>query len=367
MYQGINPGCSGKPPSGESFVKVLLVGHGAIADRHINAFRQGGAEVVAVAGRDLERVRAFASARDIPHAFADHRSALESVAVDIVSVATPPAAHAAITIDSLDAGAHVLCEKPFAMTPAEARAMVQAAERAGRLLGCWSSRQQFMWGLQESLRLAAEGALGDVLHVHIDFQWRDLVPGLSFQPESPWFLDSSYNGGGVLADWGSYWIDMALAFLPSARATHVVGTTFLGMDGRQPPEGYVRDAEELATAMVTFDTGASLVVQLTSRVHQPTRHAMRVWGTRGGVSFNPFDTKAGAVVEFSHGEGADQVTTPLVAPSELSMHDGPGIDFVDAVRTGRPPAAPGDRALQVVEITDAIYRSARTGRPVAIG
>lgn len=342
---------------------VAVVGAGAIARRHVAAFRAAGADVVAVAGRDLARAQALASELGIPQAFAGHRAALAASGCDIVTVATPPSCHAEVTIDALRAGAHVLCEKPFAMGAPEARAMVAEAEGAGRLLGCWSSRHQFLWGLSHAIDLVGKGELGRVVHVHVDFQWRDLVPGITYQPESRWFLDSAVNGGGVLADWGSYWVDMALALLPEGdRPQSVLGQTFLGMDRRPLPAGLVRDAEELALAMATFQSGASVVVQLASRLHQETRHEMRVWGTEGGCAFNPFDASGGAALRLWREEG-DEV---LVAPLALSMHDGPAIDFVEAVREGREPAAPGRRAALTVEITDAVYRSAREGRAVEL-
>jgi predicted dehydrogenase len=339
---------------------VLIVGPGAIARKHVAGFRAAGADVVGVAGRDLGRAQAFASEVGVEHGFEGHMAGLEALRPDIVSVATPPASHAAITIDALRAGAHVLCEKPFAMTAAEADAMVAAADESGRLLGCWSSRHQFLWGLSQAIRLAHAGDLGRVVHVHVDWQWRDLVPGLSYQPECPWFLDSAWNGGGVLADWGSYWIDMVLALLPEGdRPVSVLGHTFLGMDARSVDTP--RDAEELAMAMVTFESGASAVLQLAARVHQDTNHRMRVWGTGGGVSFNPFDTGADAAYTmYDMAEG----TSVARAPGPLSMHDGPPADFVAAVRDGRPPAAPGARAARVVGITEAIYQSARDRRAV---
>ncbi len=344
--------------------EVLIVGAGGIADRHVAGFRAGGATVAGVSSRNLDRARAFADAMDIPHAYASHREALERCDAEIVTVATPPASHAEITIDALESGRHVLCEKPFAMDAAEARSMVAAAQRSGRTLGCWSSRHLFMWGLDNAVTTARDGGFGRVVHVHVDFQWRDLVPGLSFQPESPWFLDSRWNGGGVLADWGSYWIDMVMAVLPpDDRPVSVLGSTFLGMDDRTPPEGFVRDAEELALAMVTFRSGASAVLQLASRVHQETRHTMRVWGTQAGAAFNPFDAGPEATFTLSTDDGRTEI---LEAPGPRSMHDGPAIDFLAAVREGREPATPGGRAALVVEICDAIYTSARAGRAVEL-
>jgi predicted dehydrogenase len=281
-------------------------------------------------------------------------------------VATPPASHAEITIDALDAGRHVLCEKPFAMTAAEARAMVDASQRNDRLLGCWSSRQQFMWGLDTAITAATKGTLGHIVHVDVDFQWRDLIPGISYQPECRWFLDSSWNGGGVLADWGSYWIDMVLALIPDAKPRSVLGTTFLGIDQRPLPADVKRDAEELAQAMITFDTGASAHVSLAARVHQDTKHEMRVWGTEGGMAFNPFDTGPDCTVTWWRDVDGQMVTEHLKADGPRSMHDGPAIDFVAAVAEGRPPAAPGERAATVVAITEAIYTSATESRGVEL-
>ena len=346
---------------------VLIVGPGAIARRHVENFRKAGADVVAVCGRDVDRSRAFAAELGISHAFASLDDALAAVDAPIVSVATPPASHHDITVAAVGAGRHVLCEKPFSMTAAEAASMVEAAERAGVLLGCWSSRHQFLWGLDNAIALAHKGAFGRVIQVHVDFQWRDLIPGLSYQPECPWFLDSAVNGGGVLVDWGSYWIDMILALLPGDRPMSVLGSTFLGVDRRPlPPGATVRDAEEVASAMVVFASGAHAVVQLASRVHGDIRHQMRVWGTDAGCVFNPFDAGPDAAFTLYRDRDGSPLTETMVAPAARSMHGGPALDFVQAVQAGRAPAAPGWRAAQVMAITEAIYQSAASGAAVTL-
>jgi predicted dehydrogenase len=171
----------------------------------------------------------------------------------------------------------------------------------------------------------------------------------------------------VLADWGSYWIDMVLAMLPDNPPRWVLGRTFLGIDRRPLPSDVVRDAEELAQAMITFADGASASVSLASRVHQETRHEMRVWGEQGGMAFNPFDVGPNATVTYWRDVDGEMITEHLVAGEARSMHDGPAIDFVAAVAQGRQPAAPGERAAAVVEITEAIYQSSRENRPVEVG
>src|SRR5437899_9934278 len=113
------------------FLGVGIIGAGAILKRHATAYRclPELAKLIAVA--DIDEPRAGVAKREhgFLHAYTDYRALLDRKDIDVISICTPPASHASIVIDALEAGKHVLCEKPMALTLADADRMIQVADR----------------------------------------------------------------------------------------------------------------------------------------------------------------------------------------------------------------------------------------------
>jgi len=187
----------------KSAAGAVVVGTGFGVFTHLRALRNAGFEVRALVGRDLEKTRSRARLLEVPRACASLAEALTDPAVSVVTIATPPATHAALALEAVRAGKHVLCEKPFAMNLAEAREMLAAAERAKvvHLLGV-----EFRFATPHELlrRTIATGAIGQPRQAL--FAW--LVPFLSDPgAETPeWWRDAA-RGGGFLGAWGSHIID----------------------------------------------------------------------------------------------------------------------------------------------------------------
>src|SRR5258706_4092098 len=112
-------------------LRVLVVGTGFGCRIQVPAFRGAGFKVAGLVGTDLARTRERAAANGVPEAFADLGKAIDATGADVVAISTPPFTHCELSIQALEAGCHVLCEKPFARDAAEARAMLAAAEKAG--------------------------------------------------------------------------------------------------------------------------------------------------------------------------------------------------------------------------------------------
>jgi predicted dehydrogenase len=186
-----------------SALGAVVVGTGFGVFTHLRALRNAGIEVRALVGRDPAKTRARAQLLEVPRACGSLREALDDAAVKIVTIATPPATHAALVHEAVGAGRHVLCEKPFAMNLAEARGMLQAAERAGvvHTLGV-----EFRFATAHELlrRTIASGAIGEPRQAL--FAW--LVPFLSYPgAQTPEWWEDEARGGGFLGAWGSHLID----------------------------------------------------------------------------------------------------------------------------------------------------------------
>src|SRR3954466_15368334 len=184
-------------------VCAVVVGTGFGVLTHLRAMRGAGIEVLALVGRDPDKTADRAARFDVPHATTVLDEALALPGVDAVAVATPPATHAEIVLAAIDAGKHVLCEKPFARDRAEADSMVQAAERAGivHLLG---TEWRFATGQVLLRRTVESGRIGEPRHGLFELQ---LPTHADVAAELPdwWQLESA--AGGWLGAYGSHVID----------------------------------------------------------------------------------------------------------------------------------------------------------------
>ena len=182
---------------------AVVVGTGFGVFTHLRALRNAGIEVRALVGRDPAKTQARAKLLGVPRACTSLREALDDKGVHIVTVATPPSTHAVLVHEAVDAGKHILCEKPFAMNLAEARGMLAAAERAQvvHVLGV-----EFRFATPHELlrRTIAAGAIGQPRQAL--FAW--LVPFLSHpDAQTPDWWEDAAQGGGFLGAWGSHLVD----------------------------------------------------------------------------------------------------------------------------------------------------------------
>lgn len=187
-------------------VGVAVVGTGFGCLTHVRALRAAGFDVVALVGRDASKTAARAERFEIPNACASLGAGLQLPNVEAVTIATPPHTHAPLALEAIEAGKHVLCEKPFTRDAAQARELLAAADHAGvvHLLG---NEMRFTAGQALLTRLVLEGAVGDpqlatfVLHVPMLADPASDVPA--------WWGDP-LQGGGWLGAHGSHVVDQAL-------------------------------------------------------------------------------------------------------------------------------------------------------------
>jgi predicted dehydrogenase len=280
-----------------SAVGTAVVGTSFGCLTHVRAMRAAGFDVLALVGRDPERTNARAERFDVPNALTSLAGALALPGVDAVAVATPPHTHAAIVLEAVAAGKHVVCEKPFARDAAEAQTMLDAATGAGvvHLLGT-----EFRWSTGQALaaRLIAQGAIGEprlatfILHVPLLADPEGELPA--------WWADADQGGG---------WL--------GAQAAHVVDqvrTTLGEFDGVSASLPLVADrsmtAEDSYTVHFRTRTGVDGIMQSTAGAHGPPLFVTRIAGTRGTVWVD-FDT-----VSIADANGQRQVPVPedLVLP-----------------------------------------------------
>ena len=182
---------------------VGIVGLG-FGRAHIPAFQANGCRVVAVCQRDRASAQAIADRYGVEQVFTRWEEMLEQARPEVVVIATPPRLHLAIALRALAGGAHVLCEKPLALTRSEARAMAEAAAGAGRV-GMTGFNWRFTAAMRRFNAMVQEGALGRVFHV----QARFLGSRFADEAAAPtWRMDRAEAGHGAMGDMGVHLIDL---------------------------------------------------------------------------------------------------------------------------------------------------------------
>jgi len=264
---------------------AVVVGTGFGARVHVPALRAAGFDVAALVGRDSDRTRRRADRLGVPDALTDVGAALARPDVQAVTIATPPSTHAAIAVAAARAGKHVLCEKPFAMTSAEAEAMLDAASEAGvtHLVG-----HEFRWAVDRATvgRAIASGAIGEprfatfVSHVALVADPDAKVPS--------WWFDAE-SGGGWLGASGSHAVDQVRAWLGEfAEVSARLGI----VSARQGV------AEDSFTVRFRLASGLDGVLQQTAAAWGALAGVTRVAGTDGTVWIDgdePWIADAGGV------------------------------------------------------------------------
>jgi xylose dehydrogenase (NAD/NADP) len=289
------------------------------------------AELVAVASRTQARADAYAAEQGIPRAHGSYEALLEDPGVEAVYISLPNGPHVEWSVRALEAGKHVLCEKPLARRPEDVERAFEAAEGASRLL-----MEAFMWRHHpQTARLAeiAATGIGELRLVRASFSFTISGADVRLDPEL---------GGGALMDVGCYCVSGArlLAGEPAAVTAHrVLGPS--GVDLR------------LAGTFV-FPSG--VLAQLDCAFDQPLLQRLEAVGSEGSVSARwPFNAREPGL-EWRRGDDVEQVPVESVSPYRLQCDN-----FSRAIRGLEPPLLGRADALGQARAIDALHRSAESG------
>lgn len=341
-------------------IKCAVVGLG-MGRAHAGVFaHHPDARLVAVCDQNATMAEQAASEWHC-NAYSDLADLLKAETPDIVSIVTPNALHASMTIQALKAGAHVLCEKPMAMSAPEARTMLAAAREANRRLMInfsfrFSDQSYFLKQQVDS------GVLGRIYAGRTVWHRRRGVPKLG-----SWFTQSSMAGGGPLIDLGVHRLDLALWLMGHPRPKWVLANTFSEIAPRlATAQGKEYSVEDSAFAMIRFEDGQMLEVEASWAINQGPNEFMetRLYGTEGGlIQYNRnegYDFAAEIAIERNGVQLDLQPHPPIPAARSAYAH------FVEAVRDDVPHTATAEEGILVMELLDAIYLSAKSGEPVKL-
>ncbi len=348
-------------------VRVGIIGLGGIARvAHFPGYQASGVTIAAVCTRRREIAETVA--REVGAVFwtTDYRKLLERDDVTAVSVCVPTYLHAEVVLTALQAGKHVLCEKPPALNAVQAAQMEVAAHQNRRML-MYAFSARFRSAHIRLKQWIDEGELGRIYAGRAGWLRRRGNP-------RGWFTDSSRAGGGALIDMGIHGLDLAWWLMGRPRPQTVSGCTYRefghysSMDAPTPdPVMQIHlsekardrfDVEDSAFALVRFDNGTHLMLETSWALNckQESRYVV-LYGTRGGAQVSPLElyTELRGTLTDVRPEVVDN--NPYV---EEIRH------FVACVRGVEQPIVRAGDGTQIMRMVDAIYQSAASGREVAI-
>ena len=258
-------------------VGIIGLGYGRA---HVPAFQAAGCRVVAVCQRDQAAAKTIADRYGVPQVFGRWEDLLERAKPEIVVIATPPHLHHAIALAAFAQGAHVLCEKPVAMTAIEARAMVEAGTRARRV-AMTGFNWRFTPAMQELHARVRDGAVGRPLHLALRWlgsRWAEESAAVT------WRMDRAQAGHGAMGDMGVHLIDLVRwSFGEFRRVAAHAGIAYPSRGA--PGVGRPPDAEDYCTLLGELDSGAQATLTVSRVAHGANEHTLEAYGTKGAVRY----------------------------------------------------------------------------------
>ena len=346
-------------------LRIGVIGAGFIGRVHMEKFGEAdGAEVVGCTDLSTELATAAAKRFSLARVFRDERELIESPDVDAVVVAVPNSHHAPLAAAALAAGKHVLVEKPMALNADAARRIVEAQRTSGRVVMV-AHQMRWLPEPQEVKRVAERGDLGEIYMAKCGMMRRKNIPGWG-----SWFTRMDESGGGPLIDIGVHVLDMAMWLLGNPRPVSVFGSTYakfgprrkgLGSWGTPQWDG-VFDVEDLASAMIRMDNGATLTLEVSwaANTLSDNSHFIDLMGTEGGASIR------GGKLVFTGQQFDRPFDVEAAAPQKGDARALLCRHFLECVASGATPISDAVSGLVNNTILDAIYESARTGASVAL-
>lgn len=271
-------------------MKVGIIGASFARDAYLPALAHvAGAEVVAIASGRLSSAKAAAEAYGVPHAYDDWQAMLDAHALDLVCIATPTVLHAPQTLAALARGAHVLCEKPTAMNAGEAKAMLDAAEAAGRL-HMIDHEMRFNPNRARIAEMIAQGDLGEVRHVNISNIGSSWANPAS-RPKGDWWSLAD-RGGGRLGANGSHQVDMLRWWLGDvAWVTGAAPVVIPDRVDKTTGEAWTATADDVAWFTLEMAKGAIAQVFMSGVAAHNMGNLTQVFGSKGTITLSNDDEK----------------------------------------------------------------------------
>ncbi len=350
-------------------IKVAVIGVGSISKYHIQSYLANACvELYAFCDINGDRLQFMGEKYGVRRLYTDEaRMLAELPELDAVSICTWNSAHAPCAIMALNAGKHVLCEKPMATNVEDAVAMKEAAEKNEKLLMIGFVRR-FGKDCAIVSDLIKHNKLGEIYYAKVANVRRNGNPG-------GWFGEKARSGGGPLIDLGVHSIDLVRYLTGMPDPVSVYGTTFKKLGARnevKTPKPYVAasatdhdicDCEDLASALIRFDNGMVLSVEMSFSLNTGDEvNNIQIFGTEAGVKIDSnvtlYGTTDGYLTDTSF-QGDNGLNMREIFAGEINH-------FVDCINGETACINPAEDGIAMMKILTAIYKSAACGHEVEI-
>lgn len=352
-------------------IKIGIIGSGGIARAHAEAYKQlDYVEVVAVADIIPGKAALFIEQTNLPtaKAFDDHQHLLE-LDLDGVSICTPNFSHHSITIDALNAGKHVMVEKPMSVTLDQGIEMVETAQRTGKMLSV-GFQPRYDPNMQAIRSLIQDGQLGKVYYAEAGGGRRRGMPGGTF-------IRKDLAGVGAMADIGCYSLDMVLHALgyPKPLTVSAYTSNYFGTNPKYHPESHIFNVEDFGAAMVRLEGDILLSYKISWAMHMDTLGPTMFLGTDAGLKVTPagsgpwsggWEGRVGSMTLY-HDIAGHHTESPIpIQHHQINLFHAKVFDYAEAIQKRLPAPIPGEQILYNQAIIDGVLRSSAAKKEVEI-
>lgn len=339
--------------------KAAIIGSGQVARvSHIPGYQEmKDVEITAVCDTNLKSAEAMAEEFGIPHYFQNHKEMLGTCKPDMVSICVPNKFHCQLVLDALEAGCHVFCEKPPAVSAAEAELMYEASKKAGKVL-TYDFHFRHGGNVKTAKRKIMDKELGEIYNTKAVWLRRRGIPGWGN------FISKELQGGGPLIDLGVHMLDMALYLLDYPKVSYVCAS-MSDRIGKNDRRGLMGDwdnsrftVEDGLFGFLQFENGTSLQLDTAFALNMKEKNVRNVelFGNKGGVSLFPLEL-------YSGGDGA-LTNTEFPFPQEEDLHFAALRNFVQSIKGKEELLVTALQGLYIQKIIEALYQSAAEKKPV---
>ena len=353
-------------------VKIGIIGCGGIAvGKHMPALKAlDNVEMIAFCDIDIKKAEEAAEKYGAEGAktYKDYKELLKDKDIEVVHVLTPNKSHSFISIDAMEAGKHVMCEKPMAKTTEEAKAMVETAKKTGMKLTI-GYQNRYRSDSTYLKKACQRGDLGEIYVAKAHAVRRRAVPTWGV------FLNEEEQGGGPLIDIGTHALDLTLWMMDNYEVKSVKGNVYKKLGNQtetgnawgdwDPKEFTVEDS---AFAFITMKNGATIFLEASWALNtlDVDEAKTTLCGTKAGA-----DMKEGLRIN-SVDFGKQQVLTPNLESAGVAFFGGKrkkaedheAETWISAIVNDTPLTVLPEQALVVTQILEAVYESAKTGKTV---
>lgn len=349
-------------------IRIGIIGTGSISEFHLNAYAKNtGAIITAICDLNEQRAKQVAEKYGAKKTFTDYRALLADPEIDAISVCTWNNTHAELCIAALHAGKNVLVEKPLCRTVEEALLIEEAVRSTGKLLMVGFVRR-YDANAQLLRQFADNGEFGNLYYAKASTIRRLGNPG-------GWFADSERSGGGPLIDIGVHVIDLCWYLMGRPKVKTISANTYNKLGNRSnirnlsfykaaDYDASKNTVEDLANALIRFENGASLMVDVSFTLHaKQDEGSVKLYGDKGGFEVDP----AMVIVTEKH----DTILNIQPQTDSAGFHFDSAFHneinhFLECIQQGKQPISPVEDGVEIMKILCGIYESAAKGEEIQL-